>query len=313
MKTKKLINRIAMTIIGICIFQSSFCQENYLPGYIINLTGDTLHGFIDYRNWNRNPKIIFFKEKSNGHKAKYTPLDIKAFGVRDEIYESAKVEVEESSDNTSELQSNNELDIQVDTVFLQTMIKGSKSLYCYKNKNEKDQFYIKQGSGYELLIYKKYISDHEGKEIITENGRYLSQLSNYLEDCQEIPSKLADTKYNKKSLENLFRFYYNYTQTEIKFQKKTEKFSTEFGVFAGMSSTSLKFRSSFVPYLVNANYNQSVNFSSGLSLNIIIPRNQGKWSIYNELIYTSYKVNGLYNGNDGWGKNVHEQTHKRKN
>jgi hypothetical protein len=30
-------------------------QSNYKAGYVINLKGDTLKGFINYKEWNQNP------------------------------------------------------------------------------------------------------------------------------------------------------------------------------------------------------------------------------------------------------------------
>ncbi len=103
MKAKNPVKRIIVTLFVLFIFQTSFCQENYLPGYIITLKGDTLHGFIDYRNWDRNPDKISFKEKLSDNKLIYSSLIIKGFGVLDEIYESAIVETEISSDQTNNL------------------------------------------------------------------------------------------------------------------------------------------------------------------------------------------------------------------
>lgn len=39
-------------------------------------------------------------------------------------------------------------------------------------------------------------------------------------------------------------------------------------------------------------YDPSTNFSTGLFLDVILPRNHGKWSINNELLFSSYKVSG---------------------
>lgn len=306
MKINYLIERITLTILAVFIFQTSFCQENYLPGYIILLKGDTIHGFIDYRNRERNPDKIFFKEKLSDSKTKYAPLDIKEFGVPDEIYESAIVKTEISSLNANELEFNAELKIEIDTTFLQTMIQGVKCLYLYRNKFDNDQYYIKKDISYELLVYKKYLENQEGIKVVTENKRYRGQLSLYLYDCPTIQSKLENTKYEKKSLEDIFLFYYNCTQSGIKFQKKTEKISTEIGILAGMSLTYLKFSSQFktFAYLINTDFHQSVNFPIGLFIELILPRNQRKWSICNELSFSSYKVNGSF---DDY-KNINEYT-----
>jgi hypothetical protein len=294
MKTNKLIRRMTLTFIGIGLFQTSFCQENYLPGYIVPLSGDTLYGFIDYQNWEKNPYAISFKEKSGTIKKKYTPIDIKEFSVSDEIYESAIVKTEVSPEALNDIDKSSDLKIKIDTVFLQTMIKGPKSLYYYNNKLGKSQFYIKRDSVYELLIYKKYMGDQSD---ISEVKKFIGQLTYYLQDCPSINSKIENAEYQKESLEKLFLYYYNGTHSSgITFQKKTEKLRTELGVLAGLSVTSLNFTGdNNLNNLVSSKFNSSKNFAAGIFFNIIVPRNHGRLSIYNELGYTSYSVNGFFN------------------
>lgn len=45
-------------------------------------------------------------------------------------------------------------------------------------------------------------------------------------------------------------------------------------------------------YITRTKYNKSVNPTFGVSLNMVLARNQRKWSIYNELTYNSYTING---------------------
>jgi hypothetical protein len=296
MKTKNKSYCLILSILLCFFLQTSFGQEKYLPGYIVLPQGDTLHGFVDYRNWERTPNKIFFKKKISDDKSVHSPLDIREFGVLDEIYESAIIETEVSPVNTSELQYNPELIIKRDTCFLQAMVKGVKSLYYYKNILGQEQFYIKQYSSFELLIHKKYLKDHNGRSVIVENKKYVGQLTIYLNDCSAIQQKLNNTDYQKNSLENLFLAYYNCTKSEINFHKKTEKLSNAFGVIAGASWTSLAFHNNpYFSYLINAEYNNPINFTAGLFFEVILSRNNGKWSIGNELIITSYKVDGQYN------------------
>ncbi len=66
----KLSIRIILGLLFLFMFlQASFCQENYQPGYIVGLKGDTLHGFINYRNWERNPDKISFRKGAVLHPA----------------------------------------------------------------------------------------------------------------------------------------------------------------------------------------------------------------------------------------------------
>ena len=41
----------------------SIAQANYKSGYVVTLKGDTLRGYINYKEWGRNPKDIDFKAR----------------------------------------------------------------------------------------------------------------------------------------------------------------------------------------------------------------------------------------------------------
>jgi hypothetical protein len=239
-------------------------------------------------------------------------MDIKGFGVFDEIYESAIIQTENSPVSTMELNYNRELDIRTDTAFLQAVVKGVKSLYFYKNNLGKEQFYIRYDTGYELLVYKKYLKDEDGRSVIIENKKYIGQLTIYLGECATIREKLEGAGYQKNSLENIFLSYYKCTRAEIRFHKKTEKVVTSLGVIAGASLSALTFRSGdeeeAFAYLINANYKMSVNFTAGLFFDVILSRNNGKWSICNELIFTSYKVDGRYDEFESENKYTYTST-----
>lgn len=272
---------------------ASFCQENYKPGYILLMNGDTLHGLLDYRNWERNPEKIAFKEATGDTRSLYFPWQIKGFGVLDETYESAVVQVENSPTETKDLNYDKTLVLAFDSAFLQAVVKGNKSLYYYKTRFGKELFYIKQDSAFKLLVYKKYLKDQDGESVLAENKTYIGQLTLYLADCSTIQDKLKNVAYQKNSLEALMLDYYACTQSKVAFHKKTEKTTVQFGAMAGATLTTLKFTGSYL-YLVNAGYQPSVNFTAGLFLDVVFPRNHGKWSINNELICSSYKVDGRY-------------------
>ena len=292
MQIKQILKKAALTILPILILQSSFCQENYMSGSLIDLNGDSIMGYIDYQNWRRNPDKINFMHKTDSIRFTLTPMDIKEFTVSDENYVSSVIKTEISPDEADKLSYNNELKLEIDTVFLQVMIKGKKSLYFCENRYGKEQCYFKTDSSYELLVYKRYLKKQNGNNLIIENELYKGQLSAYLQDCPEIQAKLRNAQYNKMSMEKLFDFYYTKTESEINFQKSTEKLKAEFGVLAGATISTLKFHTYNFPYLENIDYGQSLNFSTGLFFDFISPRDNGKLSISNELIYTSFKLDG---------------------
>ena len=214
--------------VGFLLFQLSFSQGNYLSGYVIDLEKDTIKGFIDYKNWNANPDKINFKIRRDTTSILYSTSSIVEFGVKDEMYISAIVNTETSPTQSNILQENSVLNFKLDTVFLQTLYKGSKDLYYYKSEKGKDNFYIKDGQNLELLIYKKYALlkyDERGRTtyVVKENKKYKGQLAHYLSDCSSIQSKLLNTGYSQVSLEEIFKYYYTCSQNDIQFQKKKAK------------------------------------------------------------------------------------------
>lgn len=281
-------------IVGILFTQISFAQENYQPGVVIKNNGDTLRGFIDYRNWASNPDEINFKLNTNGHPSIFKPIDLQEFRVKDEIYVCGIVQTECSPVKAEKLNNNPQPTIKVDTTFLQTLIGGEKSLYYYKNKYEVKNFYIGQGKEFELLMYKRYFKLVKGKRIVNQVNKYVGQLNIYLNDCPTIGPKLTNVSYKQNSLMKLFNNYYDCTSSELSFRKEKDKVKADIGVLAGTSMTKIDFASAgrFYEYLTNADYSLSTNFSGGTYLELILPRNQGKWSINNEILFSEYKVKG---------------------
>ncbi len=180
---------------------------------------------------------------------------------------------------------------QVVTTFLQTLFEGRKSLYRYFNYS-KEYFYIRQGTTFDLLLYKKYLTEQGDNSILNENKTFVGQLRIYLNDCPGIEDKIDKTGYDESDLNKLFRFYYESTDSGSSFTREVEKRRAETGLLAGCSVSSLIFMST--TYFTQTDFSHSVNFSAGLFFDLIIPRNHGKWSILNELILTSYDVSGTY-------------------
>lgn len=289
--------RGGLLILIMLIFQCVFSQEDYKSGYVIKNNSDTIFGLIEHKAWRGNPVAIQFKTAIGNETVSYRPADIAEFGFGEEIYISHKVEVGVSSMQMGELELDAQLKTETETVFLQTLFDGEKSLYYYVSALGVNNFYIKQDTSLNLLVYKKYIKkvEHDNKTFAMENKRYIGQLLVYLNECERINSKIQNTSYNKSSLIKVFQQYYECTSTAVSFQRKTQKFDFEFGVLAGVSLTSLEFTSNGeFSYLINTDYSSSINVSAGLFIDVILPVTKGRWSINNELLLSSYKVKGSY-------------------
>ncbi len=293
MQTGKKRISIFLILLFLVAAPYAYSQENFLPGYVIELDGDTIKGLIDYRNWGKNPEKISFQQ-AGGEERLYTPSQIQGFGVEDELYLSAVVDTEISPLQSGKILPEPQLRLKTDTAFLQTMISGPKSLYYYMDKDGKEHFYIGKDGAFTLLIYKKYSEQVDGGKVIKEIREYTSQLREYLSDCPDLTSETKNADYRKGSLEKVLLAYYDCTAEEMDFQKTSEKIRVEFGALAGVSSTSLNFKSDNFTALVNTEYPASTSFAGGLSFDVIFPRNRGKWSLNNELLFSTYRVSGRY-------------------
>ena len=285
--------RFVFTLALAITSQYAMSQETFQPGYIIRNGGDTLRGVIDYRNWDSNPDKIRFKSISDNTVSTYSPQDIKEFKVADEIYKSAAIRRETTPTETNNLRFEADLNLKRDTVFLQTLVDGNKSLYLHKNIDGRENYYIGKAGDFVLLTYKRYLQVEDGKNMIKENKAYIGELIAYLDDCNTLSEKLATTKYNQKSLSTLFNAYYACSGADVAFEKKAEKMRVDIGVVGGSSITKLSFNGDFYSYLVNGKFDPSVNVAAGMYFDLVIPRNNGKWSIYNELLFAPSKSTGF--------------------
>jgi len=283
--------------LGLLLFLSNlvYGQQGYVPGYIINLQGDTVQGLINSRNLAK--KSILFKTSSESKKVEFSPMQVKGFSVYDQVYLSAIVDTEVSPTNTNELLFYAPLNIRVDTTFLKTIIRGSKSLYFYNNAVGNNQFYIQENNKFELLIYKMYKRNLGGQTDVIEVKKFINQLQMYLDNCPDVQSKLQDLEYTERALRKLFLLYFECTGSTITFQRKVEKTKLEFGLLAGISSTTIKFVGNDYPYLTSPTYERSNNFTVGIFFDFIIPKNQGRWSSYNEFTFAGYNFSGTYRVN----------------
>ncbi len=285
------LRRTGLLLIVSLIFCSLSAQENYLPGYIIRTDKEKLNGYIDYRGWEKNPDYVRFKTEIDGDIKLYSPLDIAEFGVDNDVYISAIVETEVSPADVNKFGFNPNFEIEIDTLFLQTLFNGNKELYYYKSLEGKDNFYIRQGNDISLLSYKEYFKETEDSyKTFAKNNRYIGQLTLYLSDCPEVQPRLRNTEYSKRGLETLFTYYYKCTDADPTFSIEKAKPVKEFGLVAGTTFTSMKFLSDDFDFLVKADVEMSASFTGGIFLNVIMPRNLGKLSLNNELIFSSYNV-----------------------
>jgi hypothetical protein len=288
---KILFSAILITLVSI-----GYAQKNFQPAFIIQNNGDTIRGFIDYRNWGKIPASFSFKSTYDSEPKIIKPEDVQEVNVNNEKYLSKYIDISIGTDILDDLPLENEIIIKKEKCFIQELIPGSKSLYYYQDNSIQQQYYIRQGDSVILLVYSKYI-DKSGKvDVVRENKKYQAQLAFYLIDCESIQKQLEKTTYTNVSLIHLFNQYYICSNKEIPDQNILQKSKSKFGLIAGTTITTLDLNSSDISMgpITSPEYEKSVNFTFGTYYDLVLLRNRGKWSFYNELIWQGYECTAQY-------------------
>jgi hypothetical protein len=238
----------------------SMAQSNYKPGYVVTLKGDTLHGFVDYREWDKNPKNISFKNINIYGKAEnFTTKNTLAFAITGlEYYERYVVSVSLDATDINKLSTEPDTSYLTDTVFLRISTKGKYlKLYSYTD-NIKLRFYLLETgqSQPQELIYHAFYNPNVSRsaQYIT---RYRTQLENlaqkYNVNTDAVKRRILQTDYNESEFIKIVQAINGYSSVQF-----TPQSTSSIRWFAGIS----------VNYSnLNFNYNNTdlSNNSIGLS------------------------------------------------
>ena len=168
---------LAFITLGVLPF-FSFAQSNYQPGYVVTLKGDTVIGFIDYKERSVNPVKVVFKPERDSQTQVFSVNDCTAFGINQlETYQRFAVAISMSKESNTNLSHGIDNSERRDTVFLRVLQSGKHVvLYAYQDPLKK-RFYIsdQQYQTPEELKRNVYIRDGNRPVVVTDN-QYVNQL-----------------------------------------------------------------------------------------------------------------------------------------
>ena len=174
------------------------------------------------------------------------------------------------------------------------LVKGAHDLYYLKDESAKEHFYYQlEDETPQELINRKIKRKINGKAVLVESAIYRNTLTSIFSDCTDVLNKILAVSYTKNSLQKIFTTYNNcLTNVAPEYVAPLEKFKFVFGALAGPSTINLDFEGFEGKEGLDQAEFKGNTYMAGLSLDIIIPRLKGKWSIYNELVYKPYKLTG---------------------
>ena len=169
-------------------------QSNYHKGLFIDNNNQEHSGYIDYREWEENPKFIYFKNAFDDKDGKKIyPAAIKSFSIEGlEEYHTYAGDITLNRTRFPDLAKKPNNTTKKNVVFLKQITSGQYlTLYTYTD-SLKTRYFIqeKQEQPFELLYQKIY--DEAGTSILTLKT-YVGQLNDLASKYASVNSKLVSS------------------------------------------------------------------------------------------------------------------------
>jgi hypothetical protein len=190
-------------------FAPSYAQKDLGPGYIIDNKGDTIHGFILYRDGNMGESCNF-RPSPQLKGINYLPSEIRAFRIDEGKYFISRM---------APVFDKQEL------IFLEYLIKGKLNVYFFHDNT--DHYYTeKEGGPLVELTEKETIYRDKYNDPIYKRNLYQGKLKSQLSDCMTVVPMADQTRLEHKSLIRMAQTYHLAVCTDeqcVIFEKKAKK------------------------------------------------------------------------------------------
>lgn len=229
--------RRLLCLVSFIAIPISFCagQNDWREGYIINTSGDTLNGLIDYRSSSSNSKICYFKSNINDMAREFNPTELVGYRYKNSKYFISK---------TLTLAGIPE------TYFVEFLIKGKANIYFLKTDTE--LYFLEIDNQIIELKNSTEIKYKEGRDFLVEKKEYIGLLNYYLKEAK-LQSEIKSSRLENKSLITIARKYHeSVCENEecIVYEKQTKKITFDAGLMAGFSNKTLELTQS-LDYTLN--------------------------------------------------------------
>ena len=250
--------KIVLTILLLSYYLLA-AQTDFRAGYVIENTGDSIFGQIDYRGDLIMSHLCKFKSQ-NGAITEYYPGEISSYRFNDgKYYQSRKVNGKE--------------------VFLEFLIKGEVNIY-YLRDELGDHYYIdKENERLSELPFEEGLTYEGNKQVEYETKDHVGILTYYMQDAFEfIPRIRSIRKPGHKNLIALAEDYHNLVCEDeqcIIYEKKPSWFKINIEVLAGA---------------LTAGNNNKNYFQGGVLAHLWVPRTNEKVYVKTGLLYSPREI-----------------------
>lgn len=273
-----------------------FAQSNYHEGYVVKNNGDTLTGFIDYREWALSPLSIHFKQNtSDKDPLTFDPRTIRSFGVSGmERYVSYIGPVTISKNLFPDLPDHLDTARESVTIFIKEITTGHYLTLYYQNDEVKKRYFIADGNNKPIEL--KYFQYYNEQKDVTEKWIFRGDLATYINKYKSGDPRLMNKVYRMDF--NLARF--SSIVDDINGIKGVSKKTPGIRLFAGLTGNYVNTTYENFNFVVIGDYGSSFYNSKthsgrpsaalNLGFDVFVNPNVQQFVFRTELSFTSINV-----------------------
>lgn len=242
-----------------------YSQIDFRPGYIVELNGDTVKGFVAYRKKKIDSREAAFRQSSKGPVTRYSPAQISAFGIYD-IIAHRSVDLPPGAPDTGR-------------AFAKVLTQGYYTLYRYQNLYLLDA----HDSLITLPPPKNEPVGGPDSKVVKRVKRYIGILNYVLLDCQQ---NANEASFSDAALVEVIDRYNACKENKPMPNQKYRGLNVDFMVFGGYSAAVMTY-----DYLRKVSFDGN-NPTGGVGVELSYPRGFDKLRLSVEAVL----IRRLYQG-----------------
>jgi hypothetical protein len=178
----------------LAVASTAQAQADFRPGYIVEASGDTVRGQVDYRGAQRSARLTRFRAASESPVTDYTPVQLRAYGFASgKQYQTESVALAGAAS---------------EPYFLEVIVLGPTSLLSLRGKDDAEHLYLRKGSQpLQELIQRTEETFVNDTRYLRNTNEFQRTLAASMQDCPVVQPSLTKLRYSVGSLAAVVRQY----------------------------------------------------------------------------------------------------------
>lgn len=220
--------RLWVVLMVMNLMYSAVClgQDNWIPGYVVKPSGDTIKGLIRDENDQSQWKQCKFKVDANGLEQNFKPADLLAYKYNDGRYYVTKMMPDSSV---------------AEPVFFEFMVHGKVNLYRLNKGSER--YFVEKDSAVHELKNTETIERINNQNYEKKNREYVGTLF-YLFGDANMQSDISESVFRPKALIGLAKKYHDKVCTDevcVIYEREVKPIHVNFSLHGGPTYNKLNF------------------------------------------------------------------------